>query len=61
MKSPERRMYHFQLLSPDEQRSAILQLTTSGMSAHTLAAATGLSVEMIRTILGQPAAPEPTQ
>jgi DNA-binding NarL/FixJ family response regulator len=53
MKPAEQRMYHFQMLSRDEQRSAIQRLATSGMSDHTIAAATGLSVEMIRTILGE--------
>jgi hypothetical protein len=60
MNQPERRMHHFQLMSQEEQRTAIQRLAASGMSAHTIAAATQLSVEMIRTILG-PRTPESKQ
>lgn len=48
-----REMRHFELLDRDEQRSAIQRLATSGMSDHTIAAATMLSVEMVRAILGE--------
>jgi len=60
VKPTEPRMYHFQLLTHDEQRAAILRLSRSGMSDATIASAAGLSVEMIRTILGRPA-PEAAQ
>jgi DNA-binding CsgD family transcriptional regulator len=49
----EPRMHYFQLLSHDEQRAAIHRLANSGMSDYTIAAATGLSVEMVRVILGE--------
>lgn len=59
--SPEyraREMRHFLLLSRDEQRSAIQRLARSGMTDYGIAAATALSVEMIRTILGEQKATE---
>jgi hypothetical protein len=46
------RMNYFLLLTPDEQRAAIHRMHRAGMGDYTLAAATGLSVEMIRRILG---------
>ena len=46
-------MRHFMRLSRDEQRAAIHRLATSGMSDYGIAAATALSVEMVRTILGE--------
>jgi hypothetical protein len=46
-------MAYFLFLSHDEQRAAIQRLAQSGMSDHTIAAATMLSVEMIRAILGE--------
>lgn len=51
--TPESRMHYFQLLSHDDQRAAIHKLANSGMSDYTIAAATKLSVEMIRAILGE--------
>lgn len=50
--STDKRMSYFALLSHDEQRAAIQRMAASGMSDHTIAAATMLSVEMIRAILG---------
>lgn len=53
--SPEyraREMHHFTLLSRDDQRAAIQRLARSGMTDYGIAAATALSVEMIRAILG---------
>jgi DNA-directed RNA polymerase specialized sigma24 family protein len=47
-------MHHFQLLSLEEQRAAIQRLANSGMSDATIAAATGLSVEQIRSIIVRP-------
>jgi hypothetical protein len=50
--SPDRRMDYFQMLTRDEQRVAIRRMAASGQSEFTIAAATRLSVEMIRKILG---------
>jgi hypothetical protein len=46
-------MHYFQLLTRDEQRAAIVRLAASGASEYTIAAASRLSVEMIRVILGE--------
>jgi hypothetical protein len=46
-------MFYFTLLTRTEQREAIHRLSTSGMSDHTIASATALSVEMVRKILGE--------
>jgi hypothetical protein len=46
-------MGYFLLLTPDEQAAAIRRLAASGLSDHVIASATRLSVEMIRTILGE--------
>lgn len=46
-------MHHFLLLDNAEQVKAIQRLAARGMSDHTIAAATGLSVEMIRRILAE--------
>jgi hypothetical protein len=46
-------MLYFTLLSRAEQREAIHRLSRSGMSDHTIASATALSVEMVRKILGE--------
>jgi DNA-binding CsgD family transcriptional regulator len=48
----ERELQHFMLLDREEQRAAIHRLSAAGMSDYTIAAATMLSVEMIRAILG---------
>lgn len=47
------RMYQFASLTHDEQRSAIADMAAGGMSDYTIAAATQLSVEMIRVIIGE--------
>lgn len=49
----DREMHYFLLLSHDEQRDAIQRLAAGGMSDYTIAAATSLSVEMVRNILGE--------
>jgi hypothetical protein len=46
-------MSYFLLFDQDEQRRAIARLAASRVSDYTIAAATGLSVEMIRRILGE--------
>lgn len=50
--TPGRRLHYFKMLSHDDQRAAIRRLAASGMTDHTIAAATRLSVEMVRQILG---------
>jgi hypothetical protein len=47
------RMHYFALLTEAEQHAAIKRLANSGMADTTIAAATMLSVEMVRQILGQ--------
>jgi hypothetical protein len=54
MTGTEGRMHYFAMLSPEEQQAAIHRLAASGMSHHVIAAATQLSVEMIRIVLGPP-------
>lgn len=49
----EREMRHFELLDHEEQRSAIQRLSVAGMGDYAIAAATMLSVEQIRKILGE--------
>jgi hypothetical protein len=49
-----REMFYFAMLSRDEQHAAIHRLAESGMSDYGIAAATRLSVEMVRAILGEP-------
>ncbi len=49
----DRRLNYFLLLTREEQREAIARLARDGMSDSTIAAATRLSVEMIRKILGE--------
>jgi hypothetical protein len=51
----ERELRHFLLLDRDQQVQAIRRLVSSGMSEHIAAAASGLSVEQVRRILGEPA------
>jgi hypothetical protein len=46
-----RELAHFHALERAQQANAIRRLATSGMSDHTIAAATRLSVEMVRRIL----------
>lgn len=46
-----RELLHFSLLSPEQQADAIRRLSAQGISDFTIAAATRLSIEMIRRIL----------
>lgn len=48
-----RELHHFLLLSHEEQVAAIYRLHRMGMSDDTIAAATRLSVEMIRRLLAE--------
>jgi hypothetical protein len=54
----ERELRYFLLLDRDEQREAIRRLASGGMSDYTIAAATMLSVEQVRAILGESKAAE---
>ena len=58
--SADRSKLYWELLSPDEQASAIRRMAGSRMSAETISGATGLSVEAIGAILREPA-PTPTE
>ena len=49
--SSAREFAAFLLLSPTEQLQAIVRLSRSGMSEHSIAAATRLNVEQIRQML----------
>ena len=44
---------HFHALSSQEQAQAIRRLAASGQGEHTIAHATGLSVEQIRRVLAE--------
>ena len=46
------RMTAFHALDRQQQREAITRLAVLGMSEHTIASATHLSVEMVRLLLG---------
>lgn len=46
---------HFTTLDTDAKAAAIRRLAATGQSATTIAAATGLAVEMIRRILAEDA------
>ena len=46
-------MNYFNMLTRDEQSLAIRRLSASRMSDYEIAAATALSVEMVRQILGE--------
>jgi hypothetical protein len=48
----ERELAHSMILSRDEQKTAICRLAKSGMSEHSIATATRLSVEQVRRVLG---------
>jgi ABC-type phosphate/phosphonate transport system ATPase subunit len=52
--SADSHMHYFAMLSREEQHQAIHKLSNGGMSDYAIAAATKLSIEMIRFILGQP-------
>jgi ABC-type phosphate/phosphonate transport system ATPase subunit len=57
-RAPER--LYFALMPKAEQESALRRLAASGMSEHTIAAASGLSVEQVRRVLAsQDGAPLP--
>jgi hypothetical protein len=45
------RMFHFRALDHALQAQAIRRLATAGHTDHTIARATGLSVEMVQRIL----------
>jgi hypothetical protein len=51
--SHDKKMLYFAMLTREEQVAAIKRLVSSGMSDYGVAAACGLSVEMIRSIIGQ--------
>jgi hypothetical protein len=48
-----RELRHFLLLDRSEQEVAIRRLAASGMNDYGIAAATRLSVEMIRRVIGE--------
>ena len=54
-----RELYHFLLLTREEQHAAIRRLASSGMNEYTIAAATRLSVEQIRRALAERAEESP--
>lgn len=55
--SAPRELLYFLLLSPDQQAQAIRRLHLSGMLDHSIAAATKMSVEMVRRILAETGRP----
>jgi 2-iminoacetate synthase ThiH len=59
--SADAHMHHFAVLSAGEQHEAIHKLARSGMGDYSIAAATRLSVEMVRKILGERKASEATE
>lgn len=46
-------MHYFHVMTPDQQREAVQRLIASGMAENTIAAATALSVEMVRRLLSE--------
>lgn len=48
----ERELHHFMKLAVDEQKAAIHRLADQRMGEYAIAAATMLSVEQVRQILG---------
>lgn len=56
-----RELRHFLLLDRAAQETAIQRLAASGMSDYGVAAATGLSVEMVRRVIAQHSAAEPVR
>lgn len=48
----QRRMLYWNLLTHDEQRDAIIRMVKSGMNPSTIATAAGISVEMVRQVIG---------
>ena len=53
--SEQSRMLQFALMRREEQAQAIRRLANSGYTETTIAAATGLSVEMVRRVLAETA------
>jgi hypothetical protein len=51
------RRMHFHSLSREEQAQAIRRLAVEGRGDHSIAAATGLSVEMVWRVLAERARP----
>jgi len=49
----EREMSHFLLLSEADRHAAIKRMAANGWSDYSIAAATRLSVEMVRKVLGE--------
>ena len=45
--------HHFHAMPHDQQVQAIRRLAAAGQGEHTIAQATGLSVEMVRRVLGE--------
>lgn len=54
---PPPELLHFAALDREQQERAIRRLAHDGMSEYSIAAATRLSVEMIRRVLTAPAEP----
>jgi DNA invertase Pin-like site-specific DNA recombinase len=52
MNDPDQ-MRHFAALDREQQAQAIRRLIAAGQSEHTIARATGLSVEMVRRVIGE--------
>jgi ABC-type phosphate/phosphonate transport system ATPase subunit len=52
MSTVDARMHYFAMLTEKEQHQAIIRLANSGMADTSIAAATLLSVEQVRQILG---------
>jgi hypothetical protein len=50
------RMRHFHSLSSEQRTEAIRRLALAGWSEHGIAAATQLSVEMVRSVLAEASA-----
>jgi hypothetical protein len=53
MSAESQKMLYFAMLTRTEQAQAIHRLAQSGVSDYGIAAASGLSVEMVRKILGE--------
>ena len=49
-----REMHHFVMLTPSEQRAAIMRMAAQKWSLEGISAATRLSVEAVRVIVGAP-------
>ena len=53
MEQRERELRQFLLLDHEQQRQAMQRLAASGLSDYGIAAATGLSVDMVRAVIGE--------